>query len=211
MNRSKLKRLEESQTLRNKIASDLHDEIGSTLSSILLISGMAKADNQGEKSNRMFSKIHSDSQHIVESVDEIIWSVSPVNDSLQGILLRLREYALPLAESKNMSFEFHSDKDIEQLMLPMEIRRNLYLISKEAINNLIKYSEATQAALSFSRTRKVMQVIISDNGKGFDWAANTSRNGLKNMKIRAEEIGGKLDVESSPGEGSRITLSFGLT
>ncbi len=211
MNRSKLKRLEESQTLRNKIASDLHDEIGSTLSSILLISGMAKADNQGEKSNRMFSKIHSDSQHIVESVDEIIWSVSPVNDSLQGILLRLREYALPLAESKNMSFEFHSDKDIEQLMLPMEIRRNLYLISKEAINNLIKYSEATQAALSFSRTRKVMQVIISDNGKGFDWAANTSRNGLKNMKIRAEEIGGKLDVESSPGEGSRITLSFALT
>jgi two-component system sensor histidine kinase UhpB len=211
VNRSKLKRLEESQTLRNKIASDLHDEIGSTLSSILLISGMAKAESSGDKSNRMFSKIHADSQHIVESVDEIIWSVSPVNDSLQGILLRLREYALPLAESKHMAFEFHSDQDIEQLMLPMEIRRNLYLISKEAINNLIKYSEATKANLNFSRIKKIMQVIISDNGKGFDWSANTSRNGLKNMKIRAEEIGGRLDFESVPGGGSKITLSFALT
>lgn len=213
-NRNKLKRLQEAEKLRNRIASDLHDEIGSTLSSILLISGMAKnqsaiADN--DKSNKMFSKIHSDSQHVMESVDEIIWSVNPVHDSLQGILLRLREYAIPLAESKNMKLDFKLDDGIEQLTLPMEIRRNLYLIIKEAINNLVKYSEANQAIVHFTKEKKDILVIVQDNGKGFDTTLNSTRNGLKNMKLRAVEIGANIDILSSPESGSTIKLSFPIT
>lgn len=214
LNRNKLKRLQESEKLRNRIASDLHDEIGSTLSSILLISGMARNQtNQSdiERSNKMFTKIHSDSQHVMESVDEIIWSVNPVHDSLQGILVRLREYALPLAESKNIAFEFKIEEGIEQLALPMEIRRNLYLIIKEAINNLIKYSEASQALLHFVKDKKDIVISIKDNGKGFDTLVNTSRNGLKNMKLRATEIGGKIDIVSSPQSGTYINLIFPIT
>jgi signal transduction histidine kinase len=210
VNRNKLKRLEESQKLRNRIAADLHDEIGSTLSSILLISGMAKKNDNAEKNSKMFTKIHTDSQHVMESVDEIIWSVNPVNDSLQGILLRLREYAQPLAESKNITFDFKADEAIEQLILPMEIRRNMYLIVKEAINNLIKYSEATQASVHFSQEKKSILISVSDNGKGFDPTATTSRNGLKNMQIRAKEIRGNINIESEMGKGSEITLGFSV-
>jgi two-component system, NarL family, sensor histidine kinase UhpB len=205
VNRNKLKRLEESQQLRNRIAADLHDEIGSTLSSILLISGMAKKTDNAEKNGKLFTKIHTDSQHVMESVDEIIWSVNPVNDSLQGIMLRLREYAHPLAESKNMDFEFKADESIENLNLSMEIRRNLYLIVKEAINNLIKYSEATKASVYFQQDKKGILITIKDNGKGFDTEMVTTRNGLKNMQIRAKEIHGKMVIESS-GNGSEINL-----
>jgi two-component system, NarL family, sensor histidine kinase UhpB len=207
VNRNKLKRLEESQQLRNRIAADLHDEIGSTLSSILLISGMAKKTDDAEKNDKMFTKIHTDSQHVMESVDEIIWSVNPVNDSLKGIILRLREYAQPLAESKNIAFELKADEAIENLNLSMEIRRNLYLIVKEAINNLIKYSEATEASVYFQQDKKGILITIKDNGKGFDNEMVTSRSGLKNMKIRAKEIHGKMVIESS-GNGSEISLSF---
>jgi two-component system, NarL family, sensor histidine kinase UhpB len=210
VNRTKLKRLEESQKLRNRIAADLHDEIGSTLSSILLISGMAKKTDNVEKNSKMFTKIHTDSQHVMESVDEIIWSVNPVNDSLQGIMLRLREYAQPLAESKNIAFEFKADEAIENLNLPMEIRRNLYLIVKEAINNLIKYSEATKASVYFQQDKKGIVVTIKDNGKGFDTEMITTRNGLKNMQIRAKEIHGKMVIESKIGHGAEIVLSFEL-
>lgn len=214
LNRNKLKRLQEAEKLRNRIASDLHDEIGSTLSSILLISGMAKnqsANASPDKSNKMFTKIHSDSQHVMESVDEIIWSVNPVNDSLQGILLRLREYALPLTESKNITFDFKVEEGIEHLTLPMEVRRNLYLIIKEAINNLVKYSEANQASVHFAKDKKDILVTVKDNGKGFDTLLNTTRNGLKNMKLRASEIGARIDILSSPESGSSIRLSFSIT
>ncbi|MBA4853474.1 tetratricopeptide repeat protein [Emticicia sp. BO119] len=214
LNRNKLRRLQEAEKLRNRIASDLHDEIGSTLSSILLISGMAKNQTSvvtNDKNNKMFTKIHSDSQHVLESVDEIIWSVNPVNDSLQGILLRLREFAFPLAESKNIAFDFKIDEGIESLSLPMEIRRNLYLIIKEAINNLIKYSDATQASVHFIKNKKDLSITVKDNGMGFDTLLNTSRNGLKNMKLRAAEIGAKIDISSSSTAGSSITLNFSIT
>jgi signal transduction histidine kinase len=214
LNGTKLKRLQEAEQLRNRIASDLHDEIGSTLSSILMISGMAKnqsSANDNDKSNKMFTKIYSDSQHVMESVDEIIWSVNPVHDSLQGILLRLREYALPLAESKNISLDFKVDKGIEHLSLPMEIRRNLYLIIKEAINNLVKYSEANRASVHFTQDKKDIEVTVKDNGKGFDTLLKTTRNGLKNMKLRASEIGAKIDIHSSPKTGSSVRLSFSIT
>jgi two-component system, NarL family, sensor histidine kinase UhpB len=133
-----------------------------------------------------------------------------VNDSLQGILLRLRAYAQPLAESKNITFDFKADEVIEKLILPMEIRRNLYLIAKEAINNLIKYSEASRANVHFSQDKKSIFILISENGKGFDPMAVTARNGLKNMQIRAKEIRGNISIESEIGKGSEITLRFSV-
>lgn len=214
LNRNKLKRLQESEKLRNRIASDLHDEIGSTLSSILLISGMARNQSQqtsGDNSNKMFNKIHSDSQHVMESVDEIIWAVNPVHDSLHGILLRLREYALPLAESKNIAFEFKAEEDIEQLALTMEVRRNLYLIIKEAINNLLKYSEANQASVYFAKDKKELSITVQDNGKGFDTHAESARNGIRNMKLRAAEMNAMIDIVSSKDAGTSIKLSFSIT
>ncbi|MBX2951106.1 MAG: sensor histidine kinase [Leadbetterella sp.] len=194
-NRSKLRRLQESQKLRNKIASDLHDEIGSTLSSIMLISDMAQKKEGSDQ--RMFSKINSDSKTVMQSVDEIIWSISPVHDNLQGIMLRLREFAAPLAESGGFSFEISAGPDVGQLTLAADVRRNLYLIIKEGVNNLAKYSGATEAKVHFERQKNTLIITVQDNGRGFDPGQESVRNGLKNMKSRAEEIGARLDIRSS--------------
>lgn len=206
-NRNKLKRLEESQKLRNKIASDLHDEIGSTLSSIMLISDMAQKKEGNDQ--RMFSKINSDSKIVMESVDEIIWSISPVHDNLQGIILRIREFAVPLAESSGFTFEITADPEIGQVNVPADVRRNLYLIIKEAINNLAKYSGASQAGLSFERQKNTLRITVRDNGKGFDPTKASGRNGLKNMRARSEEIKAGLDIHSSDS-GTVITLEVPL-
>ncbi|MCD8539050.1 MAG: tetratricopeptide repeat protein [Leadbetterella sp.] len=207
LNRNKLKRLEESQKLRNKIASDLHDEIGSTLSSIMLISDMARKKEGSDQ--RMFSKINSDSKTVMESMDEIIWSISPVHDNLRGIIVRIRDFAAPLAESAHFEFTISADPEVGQLNLPADVRRNLYLIIKEAVNNLAKYSGATRAGLRFERQKNVLRITVQDNGKGFDPDQASGRNGLKNMKARAGEIRAGLDITSS-ADGTVLTLEVPL-
>lgn len=211
VNRNKLRRLEESERLRNKIASDLHDEVGSTLSSILLISEMAQNRENSETGKKMFAKINADSKHMAESMDEIIWSVSPVNDSLQGIMVRLREYVHSLAPARDIRIDFHSEEGVEEVLLPMETRRNLYLIVKEALNNLVKHSGATEATVQLTRVKNTVSVHVSDNGTGFDIAKATGRNGLRNMQIRATEAGGSLDIVSEPGRGTQINICFPVT
>lgn len=211
VNRNKLRRLKESERLRNKIASDLHDEVGSTLSSILLISEMAQSREPSEAGQKMFAKINADSRHMAESMEEIIWSVSPVNDSLQGIMVRLREYVYSLGEARNIRIDFRSDEGAEEVILPMETRRNLYLIVKEALNNLVKHSGGGHAEVRLSRAKNTVTVSINDDGKGFDPTKISGRNGMRNMQLRAAETGGQLEVLSEPGRGTRIKFSFPVT
>lgn len=205
LNRNKLKNIEESLKLRNKIATDLHDEIGSTLSSIMLISDMAKT--QDGNNQKMFTKINADSKSVMESVDEIIWSVSPNNDSLTGIIVRLREFALLLTESKNIKLDWSIDPKIEQLKPKPEIRKNIYLIVKEAINNLTKYAETDRAQIDFRYEKKTLKINIIDHGKGFDTLLPSNRNGLKNMQNRAKEMKATIEIHSKINEGTSITLA----
>ncbi|UHG93949.1 tetratricopeptide repeat-containing sensor histidine kinase [Spirosoma oryzicola] len=209
LNRSKLRRLEEAQTLRKQIAHDLHDEVGSTLSSISLLSGMVNgliAQNRPEQVERAIQKINTDARQILESIDEIIWTINPGNDSLHRIALRLQEYAQPLMESKGIEFRFTVDASLDQFPVPMEVRRNLYLIGKEAINNLIKYSQATQAVLRFEYQNEQLKILIEDNGKGFEPDPSSQRTGQTSMHQRAQAIGGHLAVQSAPGQGTRLQL-----
>lgn len=213
LNRSRLRRLEDAQTLRKQIAHDLHDEVGSTLSSISLLSGHTNEllnQNRAESAQKMMQKIYTDARQILESIDEIIWTINPGNDSLHRIALRLQEYAQPLMESKGILFTFQLDSSIEHTLISMEMRRSLYLIGKEAINNLIKYSEARQATIRFALNGQQLQVLIEDDGKGFDPSQLTLRTGQASMKQRAKAIGGLLDVQSTPGKGTRLQLTAEL-
>ncbi|MVM30700.1 tetratricopeptide repeat protein [Spirosoma sp. HMF4905] len=214
LNRSKFQRLEEAQRLRKQIAHDLHDEVGSTLSSISMLSGHTDrllSQNRPETAQKMVQKIYTDARQILESIDEIIWTINPGNDSLQRIAMRLQEYAQPLMESKDIRFLFVTDPTLEAAPISMEVRRSLYLIGKEAINNLIKYSEATEATVRFERKDSKLQVVIEDNGRGFDMAQPSERTGQTSMKQRAEAMGGSLEVQSSPGMGTRLQLLTELT
>ncbi|HEY3385484.1 MAG TPA: tetratricopeptide repeat protein, partial [Saprospiraceae bacterium] len=191
--------------LRNKIASDLHDDVGSTLSSISIFSQMAK--QQSRDVNPLLDSIGESSRKMLDAMADIVWTINPENDQFEKIILRMRSFAYELLGAKNIEFEFNAEDDISRLKLPMEVRKNLYLIFKEATNNLAKYADANKATFAIKEDKNILSMMIRDNGKGFDPTRSTEGNGIRNMKKRAEEIGGRLSIDSAPGNGTTIQLS----
>jgi len=196
------KQLLKLQTLRNRIASDLHDDVGSTLSSISIFSELAK--EQSKEVIPMLESIGESSRKMLESMADIVWTINPENDNFEKIILRMRSFAYQLLGAKKIDFEFNADDTVTGIKLPMEVRKNLYLIFKEAINNIVKYADADNAFFSVSGTKNNLTMLIRDNGKGFDTTQTSEGNGLKNMKKRAEEVGAKLLIESGADIGTTI-------
>jgi two-component sensor histidine kinase len=196
------------QKLRNKIASDLHDDVGSTLSSISIMSDLLQSQlDNSSRSEQMIRTIGANAHTMLDSMDDIIWSVNPANDKFQNLALRVREYAIPLFEMKNIRFSIDAPEEMNALQMPMDVRRNLYLIAKEAVNNLVKYSHASQADISFGYAYNALTMSVKDNGQGFDLEnAKRNRNGLVNMRQRAEQIHGTLTINSEIGKGTCVTL-----
>jgi two-component system, NarL family, sensor histidine kinase UhpB len=192
------------QMLRNKIASDLHDDVGSTLSSIAIFSEVAQ--QQSKEVIPMLNTISDSARNMLDAMADIVWTINPENDQFEKIILRMRSFAYELLGAKKIDFEFTADENASKLKLPMDVRKNLYLIFKEATNNLVKYSEAKRASFSITRDKNHLTMLIRDNGKGFDAEKESSGNGLKNMKKRAEEIRAKLLIESYAGNGTTIQL-----
>ena len=194
------------ERMRTRIASDLHDDIGSTLSSISLISEMAGRKETEAEMAKAWSKVGMDSRKVLNSMDDIIWSINPKNDSLTYLTVRLREYAIPLCETKNITFNMHVDEAIHSLKLEMDERRDVYLISKESINNAVKHSGCSQLSVVFAVTHKRLEITITDNGCGFDPSVRRSRNGVTNMERRAKQTGMAFSVKSEKNNGTTITL-----
>jgi signal transduction histidine kinase len=203
-NRQKLKLL----TLRNKIASDLHDDVGSTLSSISIFSQMAQA--QSKETIPMLETIGESSRKMLDAMADIVWTIKPENDQFEKIIMRMRNFAYELLGAKRIDFEFVTDEEVAKINLSMEVRKNLYLIFKEATNNMVKYAQANKAMFAIKGEKNNLTMMIRDNGKGFDVNKPSQGNGLKNMIRRAEEIGAKLVIDSFPGNGTTIQLSVGV-
>ncbi len=196
------------QTLRNKIASDLHDDVGSTLSSISIFSEMAKA--QSSEVTPMLDQIGESSRKMLDAMADIVWTINPENDQFEKIILRMKSFAFELLGAKKIDFEFNADDSVSKLKLPMDVRKNLFLIFKEATNNMVKYSEADKASFAISGNKDKLTMLIRDNGKGFDLTQESQGNGLKNMKKRAIEIGANLLIESEHQMGTTVQLVLNL-
>lgn len=196
------------QMLRNKIASDLHDDVGSTLSSISIFSEMAK--QQSKEVIPLLDTIGESSTKMLDAMADIVWTINPENDQFEKILMRMRNFAYALLGAKNIDYEFDANESIHDLKLSMEVRRNLYLIFKEATNNIAKYADASQAMFSITGNKDQLTMLIRDNGKGFDPEKKTEGNGLKNMRKRAGEIGAQLLINSAPGQGTLIELKIAV-
>jgi signal transduction histidine kinase len=196
------------QTLRNKIASDLHDDVGSTLSSISIFSQMALEETKEVKP--MLQTIGESSRKMLDAMADIVWTINPDNDQFEKIIMRMRSFAYELLGAKQIDFRFIADSNIANIRLSMEARRNLYLIFKEATNNLVKYADATQAMFSIKEDNGKLVMLIKDNGKGFDSHKQSAGNGLKNMKKRAGELGAILLIDSMPGTGTTIQLELAV-
>src|SRR5690606_31365199 len=194
--------------LRNRVARDLHDDMGSTLSTINILSSMAKTKlvTDPVKSSEYISKISDNSHRMMEAMDDIVWSIKPQNDSMEKVIARMREFANNVLETKNIDFTFEVEEEVYKLKLPMDARRNFFLIYKEAVNNLAKYSKTATAAITFSINKGKLTLRIEDYGTGFDSENSDNGNGLGNMKKRAEQMAGKLKIVSNKGEGTTILL-----
>ena len=182
----------------------LHDDIGSTLNSISVFSEVAKQD--ASKHADALEMIGESSRKIIDAMSDIVWTINPENDSFENIILRMRSLAFNLLRSKNIEFTFKADESLNNVKLSMEARRNFFLIFKEAINNLVKYAQATGVSIHLTHNNSLIKLTIQDNGKGFDITKPVNGNGLNNIKRRAKEMKAQLQIKSSPTDGTSIEL-----
>ncbi len=212
--RYRLAQLLQVERMRNRIAQDLHDEIGSTLSSISLYSAVMQrsADRMPANINDILGKIIDSTSEMMESMNDMVWTIKADNDSFEHVVYRMRAFAGKMTEAKGMVLQFKADPKAEQLKLGMEKRKNIYLIFKEAVNNAVKYSDGRLLSTVIRQEDNRLIVQLKDDGIGFD-PDNYNQgndllggNGMQSMKNRAKEINAQLKVESAPGQGCTVTL-----
>ncbi len=199
--------------VRNQLSRDLHDDIGSALSSINIFSSVAEQQLEKDKdeAQKLLQRIGSSARSMMQSMDDIIWSIDPNNDEVEQLLARMRAFAIPVLEAKDILLKMDADESILKLKLDMVKRRNLFLIFKEAINNLAKYSQSTTAQVVMQIDQGKLKLTIKDDGAGFDVDKKSERHGLSNMKKRAEELGGNINISSQKDQGSTVSVEIPLT
>ncbi len=205
---NRIKRQAELESMRQNIARDLHDDIGSTLSSINIMSKLAM---QQQDNSDHLQKISTYSGRMMETMSDMVWSINPVNDSVEQMLVKMKEFAGEMLEPKNIQYDFNYDESVTQVTLDIEKRKSLFLIFKEAVNNTAKYSEATQVTIQVNRVNGTLNLLVQDNGKGFDSSTITRGNGLKNMAARAHAIKSNWTQTSGPGKGTSISVEVPIT
>lgn len=194
--------------MRTKISRDLHDEVGSTLTSINILSKVSQSNLEKDKFKvaDLLQKITEQSANMQQSMSDIVWSIRPDNDKLENLVIRMREYLGQTVEPRNLLVEFNADEKILKESLTMAQRQNIFLIYKEAVNNAVKYAQAKKICVFLGKENHHIKLIVEDDGSGFDPGKTTSSNGLKNMQERAKELRGTLNIHSSQEEGTRVEL-----
>ncbi|MGH7450322.1 MAG: two-component regulator propeller domain-containing protein [bacterium] len=204
----RVSKLLEIERTRNRIARDLHDEVGSSLSSIALMSELMQEEpGLVEKTKRELQQIGATALNVVETMDDLVWTINPKYDKLENLLLRMKEFAGEMLAPKQISYSFHGpEQDVFQ-PLNMNFRHHLLLIYKEILHNIIKHAQARHVDISITKTDGLLTLKLADDGKGFDPSAVRNGNGLKNMQARAAELNGRIEIASQNGHGTVVTLS----
>lgn len=200
------------ERIRARIARDLHDELGSTLTSINIMSKVAMSPAQGESQVRQYlEKIKEHSSRVMESMGDMVWAINPSNDSLEKFIIRLKEYAAEMLEPTEMTYSFDMVGNLSEIKLNLEERKDLYLVAKEAIHNAVKYSGAGHLDIRIRLTDHQLSLEVEDNGKGFREEVVGSGNGLINMAERARDMQAELVIDTKPGRGTVIRLIKHIT
>ena len=202
------------QRIRNKLAQDLHDDIGATMSGIALHSHMVRMYIDQDKKESVIKSLNliaDGAREMVNNLNEVVWAVNPNKDNVEEMLERLKEYTFTMTEAKNIMVTWEVEPGIIDRKLPVEYRRNVYLICKEAINNAVKYADCRRIIISGKQTDHHLVFSICDDGKGFNLTGESRGNGLKNMSERAKESNIQLEIESGTGKGTCISLQHQIT
>lgn len=205
------------ERVRTRIATDLHDDIGASLSRMAILSEVVKQQTVGDNGHQtapLLTEIADSARELVDSMGDIVWSIDPRRDDLQSVVRRIRQFASDVLEAKGIVWELRVPLEVESLKLDPEARQHLFLIFKEGINNVARHAEDTKSvALSIRVEGRQLIGEIKDDGSGFvPQAPNEARlkgrggNGLSNMRERATQMKGRLDIASAPGAGTTLTL-----
>lgn len=204
----KIQRKLEMDKLRLKIASDLHDEVGSSLSQIAINASMINYESDIDKIKKKGEIIQTKSGAMINTMNDVIWSIDSRNDRLESLIDRIKRTAMDLASSKEIRVDFQIKISTPHKNLKVNLRQNIFLIVKEAINNAVKYSGAELITIRISESSDILNISVVDNGSGLPEKIESKGSGLKNMKHRAELINGKVNFINN--NGLTIELSVEL-
>ncbi len=197
--------------IRESISKDLHDDVGATLSSIRILSEVAHKklkESQLEYSRQLMAKVSEQAAEMGDNMSDIIWTFNPYNDHLEKMIQRLQLQFHDLCEAKGIVFRTSINSAATSISLSLDVRKNIYLICKEAINNSIKYAEGNCIEVIVSGNVKQLRISIQDNGKGFIVPAESTGNGIRNMTMRASEIKADFVIESAAEKGTHVKINF---
>jgi ligand-binding sensor domain-containing protein/signal transduction histidine kinase len=207
--RYRLTRYLEVERLRTRIATDLHDDIGSTLSQIAILSELAHRNSRDGLGNA-FSDIADLSRESLDSMSEIVWAIDPEQDRLGDLTRRMRRFASDLFTPSGVQVRFHPLDERQDRHMGPDIRRQLFLIFKECLHNAARHSSCTEVEIAFRLAGGCLEMAVSDNGVGFDAGQVRQGQGLASMRRRAVQLGGTVMVSSNRGSGTSVCVHISL-
>jgi len=196
--------------VRDKISSDLHDDVGSSLSSIGIYSYAAKENLQAGKTNdakELLENIKRSAEETLNAMSDLVWATNPRNDSNEKLVERIQSFGYEILSAKDCKLEVEIDMKFYAIPLNQAQRKNILLILKEAINNSAKYAEATLVKLQIEVLENAYTISVIDDGIGFNTELKTEGNGMKTMSARSKDLGGKLVIKSS-NSGTQIVINI---
>jgi signal transduction histidine kinase len=195
---------------RARIAKDIHDDLGANLTQISLLGELAHQDRSApQQVGEHIDKISNIARRAVKSLDEIVWAVNPQNDTLAHFIDYTAQFALDYLRLAGIRCRLNLPEHALERELSTDVRHNLFLVVKEAINNTVKHAEATELRLSIAVDEEKLEIILEDNGRGFQQGpVAEGADGLRNMRQRMADIGGQCWIQGRPGAGAKISLEL---
>ncbi|HXH38649.1 MAG TPA: ATP-binding protein, partial [Thermoanaerobaculia bacterium] len=202
------------ERVRTRLATDLHDDLGSSLSRISILSEVAKGKLGSADPAPVLDEIAGSARSLVDALGDSIWSIDPRRDDVQSVLLRARNFAAAVFESQSISMDLHVSPEVAALSFRPEQRRETYLILKEALNNAAKHAGARHVSIEATADDRWLRIAVRDDGKGFvdgnGGGGENGGHGVPNMTGRARRAGGTLEIKGEPGGGTCVSVTVPL-
>jgi signal transduction histidine kinase len=199
----------EIERVRLRIAVDLHDDIGASLSRIAILSEVARRQASGGGSNvdGPLARIAATSREVVDAMNDIVWAIDPHRDSLDDLTRRMRRFASDVLASRGIALHFVVPSDGLAQRLGHDVRRQLLLVLKESVTNIGRHAGCSETFIELHASSDALTLLVRDNGRGFDATTAESGHGLASMRRRVAGLGGTIEIRSSPGAGTEIVAT----
>ena len=206
----RIRRLLELERVRTRIAADLHDDIGSSLSQISVLSEVLRTQLGAQEApiSNNISLINRVSQEALDSMSDIVWAINPQQDHLSDLVRRMRRVASENLPAGGIEFAFNASTAGHDLKLGADIRRQVFLMFKEAVNNVVRHSNCTRAEIDLNLDGRWLALVVADNGEGFDPGEVNEGNGLVSLRRRARALGGEAMITSNQDKGTTVTIKL---